>query len=208
MRRLVYFCLVGLTLVSPWQEVTVLGQVTSASRLFGYIALGAAFLAVVLSGRLRPPGLALFVFALFVAWATLTVAWSLTPELTLERSVTYLMLLGFAWMVREFADTPAKVRGLLLAFLVGCIPPFISLYLGYRAEELDAASAGRFSATGTNANGMAMNLVWSIAIAFYFASNRKGILRRLSIPLWGYMLFAAIAVFLTGSRGACSPWRS
>ena len=59
----------------------------------------------------------------------------------------------------------------------------------------------RYTAVAVNENVMALEMVLSIAIAFYFASNPATMLWHVRPVLWAYMVVAAFGALITGSRG-------
>ncbi len=202
LRNLVFALLWCLVLIMPWEEMAAFSESATLTRTFGLLALAASLPA--LSGsQLRPLPLGFLSFTLFVIWSIFSVFWSVDRVQTLERGITNVMLLGFVWMIWEFAPSPPRQRLLLLAFFFGCMGPLASEYLGFRSREsvISAMEQERFSAANVNENSMAASLVISIAIAIYFASNPATKLYRFRLVFWAYVLGAALGTLLTASRG-------
>jgi O-antigen ligase len=198
LRKLVYLLLWLLVMIMPWEEIGLLGGVTTISRVIGYAALIVAGLAVLATPQLRPPPMAFIFYSLFAGWSVLSIAWSILPDMTMGRNITNLMLFGLAWMIWEFAPTLAQQQGLCFAFLLGCCGPLISLFLGLKGA--DFSEGERLSAASTNENAMALSVMMSIAIAVYFAMKRNSRLYSFRLFLWGYVGVAVMGQLYTGSR--------
>jgi len=202
LRNVVYGLLWLLVLIMPWEEMTIIGEMATLSRTFGLLALVVALPAVFSGTPLRPLPSAFLPFALFVIWAVISVFWSLDAAETLNRSVTNTMLLGFVWMIWEFAPSLQRQQWLLVAFFLGSLGPLASEFLGFRANQAAIVGAEkRFTGENVDANTMAATLVISMAIAIYFASNPATKWYRLRLLFWAYVLVAAMGAMLTASRG-------
>jgi O-antigen ligase len=196
MRTLTFLLVCVLVVIMPWEEILFWEELTSLSRILGVATLAAGMLAILMSARLRPLPLAMLPFALFIAWSFCSLAWSMDPDLTLERSITYSLLYVFSWLIWEFADTMQLQQWLMRAHILGCILTLVGLFANY---TLGIGEGGRFAAYGTNPNGMAMQLVASCAFALYLASQKHTVARFRKL-YWVYMVVAALGTLLTGSR--------
>jgi O-antigen ligase len=198
-RKIVLALLCGVVLFMPWEELVDLGGNMTISRGVGYGALGMGLLAVVTSMRLRPLPLPLVLLGLYAAWTALSSVWSLIPEDSLFYSRTNLMLFGFTWMVWEFAPDMRQQRAILITYVIGSTGPLLNQMFAFRST--DAADLQRVGAFLVNENTLAVNVIVSIAIVFYFSTILPGWLRSFRPLFWGYMIVAAFASLLTASRG-------
>jgi len=139
------------------------------------------------------------VFAvLFVLWAGVSSFWSIDPEATRTRFMTYLQLLVLVWLIWEVAWSPERQRALLQAYVLGVSVAAVATVHGYLwgapAEEM------RFSALSFNPNELGMILALGLPMAWYLSLSqphqRVGWIWRLYLPL------GVTAILLTASRGA------
>src|SRR5207244_8379634 len=56
---------------------------------------------------------------LFVLWAGLSAFWSIDPNATRARFVTYLQLAVLVWLIWEIGWSPDRLRALLQAYVLG-----------------------------------------------------------------------------------------
>src|SRR5439155_24044835 len=59
------------------------------------------------------------VAGLFVLWAGVSSFWSIDPEATRTRVITYLQLVVLVWLIWEMAWSSARQRALFQAYVVG-----------------------------------------------------------------------------------------
>src|SRR5712691_10169056 len=85
--------------VLPWESVIELPYFGTIPRAVGLVAFAEGSLHVPARGRIRP--LSWFhVFAvLFVLWAGASSLWSIDPEATRARFMTYLQLVLLVWLI-------------------------------------------------------------------------------------------------------------
>jgi O-antigen ligase len=186
--------------VAPWEEVVVIPVPGGATiiRAIGYFVVGLAALAVVFRGSLKRTPLPYFLLALFVAWAGLTLAWSLDSEATIGRDITYLSNFVFSWLIYQFMDSQGRQRGAMLAYILGCSISLLMLYLAVWRGDVD--EDGRYSIPGMNPNELAIILSVSIVMLIYLWMRPVGRSRLLAAAPWVYIPTAGFAVLLTGSR--------
>jgi O-antigen ligase len=173
-------------------EIPGLGTI---SKLFGFVALGAGMLAVVIDGRIRVLTLAHGLLALFVLWTALTFRWSLAPDDTSARIQTYLQLFGMAWLIWEFCATEEHLASLMQAYVFGTFYAeydTVSRYLMARQTYYL-----RYAGAGFDPNDLALTLALSLPLAYFLAVRSKGVL---SWIYWLQMGFALMAILLSASR--------
>jgi O-antigen ligase len=180
--------------------------------LSGLVGLGAIFLTLlrtVATLRLRRPGALHYLMAAVVAWVGLSYFWSLDPNSTITRLVTYLQLLFVVWMIWELAFTPRRLQLLLLAYVLGsCIPAkstvqdFLSgrnLAVEYAERGATTWDTARYAAAGINANDLGLLLALGVPMALYLLARSKS---KIVISIcWLQLALASAATLLTGSRG-------
>lgn len=194
MKKAVFILLWCLVFIVPWEGMFVIEEFATAARLFGTVAFAAAVVAVVASASMRRLHVIFIPMAGFVLWNWLSLAWSIVPEESVVRCITYSLLLTFAWLIWEFAASPKAQRSLLWAFILG---NSLILAATYAQFFLGEAPGMRYAAAETNANGVALYAVFSICFLLYCMNNLG---RGLRIASWGYILAAGVGTFLTLSR--------
>src|SRR6266568_4146762 len=103
----------------PWDEVIHLPVWGSLPRVVGVVASVAGVLHIVARGRIRPPSWFNVLGLLFVLWAGASSFWSIDPDATRGRFLSYLQLLVLAWLIWEIAWSAERQRALLRAYVLG-----------------------------------------------------------------------------------------
>lgn len=199
MNRIAFALLWCFVFVIPWEEVVRLPGLGSLPRLVGMLACVVGVLHVVARGSLRP--LSRFhVFALlFVLWAAVSGYWSIDPEATRVRVITYVQLGVLAWLIWELAWSPASQRALLQAYVLGACVGAAGIIRNYwSGVALDAGA--RFSGLGANPNDLGLILALALPIAWYLGLSSP---RRHTALAWlSFIPVGMAAILLTASRGA------
>jgi O-antigen ligase len=207
--RLAFGALWLFVFVMPWEDSVPLVGGYVISR---WIALAASFfliLGVLATRRLRHPCAIHGLMLAFVAWAGLTVFWTIDSPMTVQRVMTYSQLLLAVWMMWELAITEARVQSLLRAYLFGasvmCVSTLVNYSMGIQAADLDAEAGitkyhdSRYSMYGVNANDLALVIALSLPIAVYLMVRARS--RWLKLFCWLHIGACLVALFLVGSRG-------
>src|SRR5437660_935958 len=97
-------------------EIPGFGTIT---KLLGIVALGCGVLAVLASNRIRVWTQIHVVIAFFILWSGATYIWSRSPEMTAERFITYLQLLGLVLLVWQLCFREREQLLLLQAYALG-----------------------------------------------------------------------------------------
>lgn len=185
-------CLFWFTL--PWEGVLRFGEGTTLARLLGVAAAGVALVALMVERPRSRPGDFVVLTLLFTAWVGLSAFWTRSPEWTSERIVTMVQLAVLVLLAWEFARTPARLRGLMAAWVAGSALLATIVILGF----LDGQASTRYTAPGTHPGEVSFVLALSIPIAWYlsFVTRRPltTALCRLHVP------FAVLGMTLTASR--------
>jgi O-antigen ligase len=201
MIRVAYFLLWCFVFATPWEQVVQVNGIGTISRLVGMATLTVTILAVIRSGRLRPPTLFHVCAVCFVIWGGITVWWSPNQEATLFRFTRNLQMLALLWLVWELAWTREQQRGLFQAYVLGSAVSAINIILNYAAgRQLHVGTTyERFAARGFEPNDIAFLLVLSLPMAWHLSTTHRRAwvqwLNRVYLPV------AMLAIALTGSRG-------
>lgn len=200
MSRAAFVLLWCFVYVVPWEEVVQLPGLGSLPRLVGILACVVGVLHVLARGGLRPLSWFHVLAALFVIWAAVRGFWSLDPEATRVRVLTYVQLAVLAWLIWEIAWSPHRQRALFAAYVLGACVGAVGIIRNYLAGVVMDADATRFSGLNDNPNELGLTLALGLPIAWYLSQSHPR--RRL---VWGWLLYVplgTIAILLTGSRGA------
>jgi hypothetical protein len=180
----------------PWERILVLPGVAIVTRVTGGLALGLALLSVVISGRLRRWQGFHVAALLFWIWAGIGLLLFHGGERLPAKFWTFAQLLLVLWMIWELAPSEQRLRGLLMAYVLGAYVAAFNTILLFRRE---AGALRRFAAGGADPNDLAMVLALALPMAWYL-----GMTYHRPLLQWvcrGYLPVAVIAVGLSGSRG-------
>src|SRR2546430_9498499 len=184
--------------VLAWDSFSGVPVFGSIPRLVGFGVSAFSVLYIVARRRIRPLSWFHAFAVLFVLWAGVSSFWSIDPEATRTRFLTYLQLLVLVWLIWEVAWSPERQGALLQAYVLGVSVAAVVTVHGYvwgvPVEE------GRFSALSFNPNELGMILALGLPMAWYLSLSqqhqRVGWIWRLYLPL------GVTAILLTASRGA------
>jgi O-antigen ligase len=198
MGKAAFYSLWCFILVLPWDVLTSFPMLGSIPRLVGLMASAIGILHVFARQCARPPSWFHVFAVLFVAWAGLTSFWSLDPEMTRTRFLTYLQLVVLVWLIWEIAWSPGRRRALLEAYVLGATVAAVATIYNYLRGIPLAGETGRFTALNADPNELGLTLMLGLPIAWYLgiSQRRWGWLWQLYLPV------AVTATLLTGSRGA------
>src|ERR1700730_9715741 len=99
MQTVAYALLWLFVFTMPWDDIVQLPVLGSLPRLVGIAASVVGVLFVIARGRFRPLSWFHVFTGLFVIWAALTSFWTIDPEGTRERVLTYTQLALLAWLL-------------------------------------------------------------------------------------------------------------
>ena len=183
----------------PWDAVPIPAAGTAA-RGIGILALGCGLLAVVISGRMRKLGLILWLGMAFTVVSALSLFWTVSLPLTLQRVITDAQLVGSMWLMREFARSEEQVHSLLVACCFGCFVPIANVLNNFVTGR--SIGYDRFSSTGAvplDPNDLGLTLALAMPMAWQLMRRRSGWVQ---LVLKLYFVVAPLVILLTGSRGA------
>ncbi len=181
----------------PFEKTVQIDGFGTASRLLGLLAFLVGVAAVARGRRMRPPNLVLVLAAVFAAWMALTCFWSIAPEATVSKAITFAQLLAMAWLVWEFARSGRQDMILLRAYVAGASVAAIATIVRYVQSQ--QTYYRRYAAAGFDPNDLGLTVALSIPLALYVSLRTRGAVR---YACWAAIALAESAVLLSGSRTA------
>jgi len=196
MYTIAYLALCLFVFAVPWEGVfQLVPGIAIISRVAGGVAVLLVLGSVLLGGRWRRWHGFHVAAVLFVLWAGMGLLIVNVSEVP-PKFWTYLQLVLMLLITWEAARTESRVRGLMLAYVLGCYVSAIGTVMVYRSQ---AGALRRFSAGGVDANDLANTLALALPMAWYLALRYRK-------PLWvwvcrAYLPLGLVAIGLNGSRG-------
>jgi len=105
--------------VLPWDKFILMPVLGSIPRLVGLAASAVGVVHVLARRRVRPLSWFHLFAILFVLWAGVSAFWSIDPQATRVRFLTYIQLVVLVWLIWEIAWSPERQRALLQAYVLG-----------------------------------------------------------------------------------------
>jgi O-antigen ligase len=199
MSKAAFYSLWCFILVLPWDSFVLLPVFGSIPRLVGIVASAVGVLYILARGRLRPLPWCHVLAVLFVLWAGASSFWSIDPEATRARFLTYVQLVVLMWLIWEIGWSPERQRALLQAYVLGAGVAALITVRHYLAGAW-SYDVGRFTALGENPNYLARICVLALPMAWYLSLSQRH--RRLAWTWQFYIPLGSTVTLLTGSRGA------
>jgi O-antigen ligase len=147
--------------------------------------------------RLAPPNpVAAVAIVWLVAWMVASSAWSLAPELTRGRSLVYVGLAAFAWIISDLGFAEFR-RALALASGVGVAASLAAVAL---SDSIGLDRNDDWRGIFTNRNSLAPVAAVAVLAGVSLFLDARGGVRRLAAG--ALTVFAAVALVGSGSRTA------
>ncbi len=205
MSKAAFVALWCFVLVLPWGVFLYVPLLGSLPRIVGLVASAVGVVYILARQRVRP--LSWFhVFAvLFVLWVGVSSLWSIDPEATRTRFLTYLQLVVFVWLIWEIAWSPARQRALLQAYLLGAsVAALLTIHNYLSGVPIGGSHIGlnavRFTALNLDVNELGLTLALGLPMAWYVSLSQP---HRRSAWLWRlYLPLGITGILLTASRGS------
>jgi O-antigen ligase len=168
----------------------------------GIIVAGLWLGTIVIEGRFRKPTFFHALVLLFFLWNFVSLFWSSDVEATIQRIKTYSQLFLLILIYWEMFQKPEELMAGLQAYIFGAYVLVASTIYNYLAGNIAVQYEGRYSATGVNANDVALILIFGLPIGmqllFVARRNiRETLLRGINLLYVPLSIFSCI---LTGSR--------
>lgn len=190
------------TFLVPFEELQSIPEFKSGIFLVSAVALAIALLALMSGFRLRRANLVLVLLTVFVIWSFTSQLWTVDSEATLDRTITYLFLLIFSWMIWAFTDSKRKLMWLLYSYIMGCCVSLGMLFIAFVAGRNPfATSYERYTGGGMNVNELALLLDIGLLIAVYLVFDAPS---KWKTIYWPFIPLAFVGVLLTGSRAGAT----
>jgi hypothetical protein len=164
------------------------------SRVAGLAAIVAGTAAVALRKQVRLLGSVHMAMAGLILWSAITLCWSVTPDLTVQRLMTSLQLFVMVLMIWELCVEETDVVQILGAFVLGTILPALSTLRAFLPGQETLQQ--RAAVAGYDPNGLAFMLAISLPVAYYLILRDKSAISALYRLQMG---FAVCAILLSGS---------
>jgi O-antigen ligase len=206
MRKITYFLSLVLMFALPWEDSISIPGLGSLARLMGFVVAGFWLGTILLEGKFRKPNLFHALVLMFFLWNFLSVFWSLDVEGTFQRIKTYSQIFLLMLIYWEVFQKPEELMAGSQAYILGAYILVGSTIYNYLAGNIAVQYEGRYSATGVNANDVALILILGLPIGvpvtlellFVAGRNIKGIL--LQVINFLYIPLSIFSIVLTGSR--------
>lgn len=195
MRSIAFVSLFALVFTIPLEKIVMIEGVGGICRLIGYAAILTAILAVAETTTLRPLDRIHYFMAAFLMWVVLSVAWTANLDLTMTRALTFVRVVGLAWLIWEIAPGISQQAYLMLAYVLGSGVAVVMQMLQYTTGY-----GYRFSGGGLNVNDFALVLAMAIPMAIYLAKSQYVKKRWMRWLCGAFCPMAAFAILLSGSR--------
>lgn len=193
MRRISFWLVVVLAASIPLEGMGSIGSLFKLPRLAAMAALGGVLLSICAGARVRPLDRVVGWTAAFSGWVGLSYFWSIDPDTTLSRALTFVQLAVLVWVVWQEATTEDRCLSLMKAYVAGAaVACVVSLVQGSdRVIE-------RFSVGDPNTFGVLTVIAVAMAAHIVRCEPRS----RWGLACRPFMVLAAVAVVLTASRTA------
>ena len=206
MRRLTYLSTLVLIFSLPWEDSIVLPGIGSLARLMGFVVATFWLATIVLEGRFRKPNLFHVLVLFFFLWNFVTLFWSSDIEYSIQRITTYSQIFLLMLIYWDVYRKPEELMAGLQAYVFGAYVLIGSTIYNYLTNNIAVRYEGRYSATGINANDVALILILGlpiglpIAMQLLFVARKNMIGTLLRVIDIMYIPLCVFAIFLTGSR--------
>lgn len=206
MRAISFWLSLLLIFTIPMEESIAVDGFGTLTKIIGLLLAAFWVIAFVISGKHRKPHFFHVVVYFFVVWNISSYFWSLDPNLTVTRILTYFQMLALAVILWDLYPTSTELQAGLQAYILGAYVSSgstISNYLvnsTYRGMSYDL----RFSGSGLDPNELALMLVLGIPIAWHLAVSEATSRASFILKILNYIYIptALFAILLTASRTA------
>jgi O-antigen ligase len=205
-RRITYLLSLILIFTLPWEDSISTASLGSIARLIGFVVAGFWLATILMEGKLRKPHLFHMLVLLFFLWNFLSLYWSSGTDDTVQRLKTYGQIFLLLLIFWDLFQEQEKLRAGLQAYVLGAYVLVVSTIYNYLAGNVAVQYEGRYSATGVNANDVALILILGMPIGlpiamellFSIPRNINGYLQKAVNFI--YIPLSIFAIILTGSR--------
>jgi len=202
MRKITYGLALILIFILPWEDSISVTALGSLAKVMGFILAGFWIVTMLIEGRFRKPNFFHALALLFFLWNFVSILWSMDTESTLQRIKTYSQIFLLMLIYWEVFQKHENLMAGLQAYVYGSYVLIGSTIYNYVSGNVAVAYEGRYSATGVNANELALILILGLPIAmqlFFMAglSKKKMVLKIINLA---YVPLSIFSIILSGSR--------
>lgn len=195
MRTVTYLLSLLLIFVIPIEGLLRFPGVGTLAKLIGLFVGVCWLVTVVVTRRLRKPGLMQILLILFVAWNGMSVLWSANPQRTANHFMTWLQLLGLSLMLWDIYTSRPYILGGLQAYVLGAYVAVGSALTNYLSGRAFYTNYERFASGNSNPDGFGFILALGLPIAWFLAATQNVERGR---ALWKFINYAYIPVAFVG----------
>jgi O-antigen ligase len=205
-RKLTYLSTLVFIFTLPWEDSLSIPGLGSPARLMGFAVAGFWLGTILVEGSFRKPSFFHVLVLVFFLWNCASVFWSSDIGNTLQRVETYGQIFLLIFIYWDVFRNREDLMGGLQAFVLGAYVLIGSTIYNYLAGNIAVQYEGRYSATGVNANDVALILIlglpFALSIGMQLLSvphrNLKGTILHAMDLL--YIPLSIFSIVLTGSR--------
>jgi O-antigen ligase len=205
-RKLTYLTTLVFIFAIPWEDSISIPGMGSFARLTGFIVAGFWLGTILIEGKFRKPQLFHVLVLLFFLWNCVSMFWSSDIENTIQRVKTYGQIFLLLLIYWDVFQKPEDLMAGLQAYVLGAYVLVGSTIYNYLSGNVAVQYEGRYSATGVNANDVALLLILGLPIGLPLAlqlilvarRNLKGTILQVINLL--YLPLSIFAIILTGGR--------
>lgn len=197
MRKVCTWLLTALIFSIPWENALMLTGVGTIAKTIGIVTTAAAVVCISIERKMRKVGLELIIAGLLLFWMLMTSFWSIRPDLTYARALTFAQILIMVWLLWEFVRLGPERERVLRAYVLGCWVAIVGTVITYISGSSEYY--GRAVMRGFDPNDLGLIIASGIPIAWYIGTRNSALVS------WLFRLYPAfglIAIVLTASRGA------
>ena len=196
MRCLAFGTVLIFVFVVPWENLIIIPGVGTVAKIVGIMAIVIGTLTILMREKLRWHPFHIMGLA-FTLWAWASLSWSIDLQATIARVITYTGLWLISVAVYQFADTEARCRRFMWAYVLGaCVAALVTIENYLQGTQV---VYHRYAASGFDPNDLSFYLNFAIPMAWYL-SKLKGQSSVARLSAWGLIPVVVFAVLLTGSR--------
>lgn len=204
MRTIAFWSSVVLIFIIPWEGVIDFPGLGTAAKAMGLAVTALWGTTIVTRGRLRKPSLFHIMVCLFVLWNVVSIWWSTDPANTIARVLTWIQLLGLAFILWDLYTTRAALLAGLQAYILGVYVAIGSAVTNAFSGAAHYSHYERFAAGDSNPDGFGFIVALGIPVAWYLAGTKitTKISYFLKLVNYAYIPVAFLGLALCGTRTA------
>jgi O-antigen ligase len=205
LRKITFALSLILIFLIPWEGAAKFGGLGTATKLVGFLTTALWLAAILLTNRLRKPGLFQITVLLLVVWRATSTFWSPDPRNTIDHLVTWVQLFIFVSLIWDIYTTQIAVLAGLQAYVLGAYVAIAVALANFLAGKPFYDHYDRFSPSETtNPDGFGTMLAIGLPVAWYLASSST-LIQKSRIFQWinyFYIPAAFLGISLSGTRTA------